>query len=44
MSTYQYYCNECECTTLLDEEDEQQWARICEHCQSEEIEFESIID
>ena len=43
MSTYQYYCNDCECTTILYEEEEQQSNKVCEHCNSDDIEFESII-
>jgi len=41
---YRYYCNECECITLLDEEDERQWARVCEHCCSDDIEFDETVE
>lgn len=42
---YQYYCNECDNITILDEKEEsQQVEKECEHCTSNDIDFEEIID
>ncbi len=36
---YKYGCNTCDDITILDEEDEHQWAKICEHCMWEDLDF-----
>ena len=42
---YKYYCNDCENFTLIDEEEQyQSTEKSCEHCMSNDIDFEEIIE